>query len=54
MTTATDSARIAELRQQVADAERNAAFALGTHMHATYIAQRGQAMRELRQMGVTA
>lgn len=48
MTTTTD--RAAELHEQVADAERLMAMAYGTPLFATYLARRGDAMRELRQM----
>lgn len=51
MSTATDS-RVAELREQVADAEREMGANYGDQAaFARAIAKRGEAMRELRQMG---
>lgn len=51
MTTATES-RIAALHEQISDADHHmATAAFGTpHLFATYLARRGEAMRELRQM----
>lgn len=49
MSAATED-KMAELREQVADAERLMAVNLGTPLYATYLAKRGEAMRELRQM----
>lgn len=48
MTTTTD--RAAELREEIAEAERQMANNLGTHLFAAYLAKRGAATRELRQM----
>ncbi len=50
MSTATES-RIAALHEEIADAEHQMATAFGTpHLFATYLARRGKAQRELRQM----
>lgn len=48
MTTTTD--RAAELRAEIAEAERQMGIHFGTHLWSTYLAKRGTAMRELRQM----
>lgn len=49
MTTATES-RIAELRAEIAEDERQMGIHAGTHLFAIYLAKRGDARRELRQM----
>jgi hypothetical protein len=48
MTTTTD--RAAELREVIAEAERQMGIHAGTHLFAVYLARRGDARRELRQM----
>lgn len=42
--------RVAELRDDVAEAERQMGIHFGTPLYATYLAQRGDAKRELRQL----
>jgi hypothetical protein len=54
MSTLTRERHIARLRDRVAEAERLMAIHYGTPLFATYLAQRGAAVRELRQMGVSA
>jgi len=45
--TPTAADRVAELREDVAEAERQMGIHFGTPLYATYLAQRGEAQREI-------